>query len=121
MHTYKLDMTRPMFLTRFIDMDRSAESGLEQIIPNQSKLIHAAYTVLMEHNFNKKDVLAVHCDDESVMVKLASKTLAKQVKEMFHKEEVRLGMYYYKVRVKLKDQYVYISIDQDRRLIVDEE
>lgn len=116
MHTYKLDMTRPMFLTCFIDVCGSDEKEIEKVIPSQSKLIHVAYTVLMEHNFSKKDIHSVHCDGESVVVKLASKALASHVKEMCHKEEVRLGMYYYKIRVKAKDRYVYIFADQDRRI-----
>jgi len=106
-----------MFLKRFIaKCNGFSEDNLEKVVSKQSKLIYAAYTVLVEHDFKESDICAVNCDDDSVMIKLASKDLAKQVKERCHREEVRVGVYYYKLKVKVKDQYVYISAIQDRRV-----
>lgn len=103
-------------MKRFLaNCDAFDESDLEEVIPGKSKLIYVAYTVMMEQNLSEDDLLSAHCDGESVVLKLSRKALAKQIKSSYHKNSIRLGAYYYTIKIKVSDQYVFISAEQGAR------
>ena len=102
-------MTRPEFLDKFID--EYTVDGIGKVIPDQSNLIYAIYTVLLESNLSRTDILQVDCDDQSIVVKLSSKDLAKSVKSKFNQETIRFGYDLYKMNVKLDKSYIYVDLE----------
>ena len=117
MNTHKLKMTRPEFLKKFLTESGNSHDitmeDLERVVPGSSKLIYTAYTIIMEQDADSKDIKYVNCDDDSVVIKFASKNIVKDIKESWHKEMIRLGAYFYKIKVKTDGLLVYISISQD--------
>lgn len=118
MNTHKLKMTRPEFLKKFLTNSENSNDitmeDLERVVPGSSKLIYAAYTVIMEQDLEPTDIKYVNCDDESVMIKCASKSIVKSIKATWHKQTIRLGAYFYRIKVKIDGLYLYISISQEQ-------
>lgn len=117
MKSYKLNMTRPEFLKKFLtdsdDISDITMADMERIIPGCSNLIYVCYSCIMECDLDKSDITYVNCDGESVVIRLANKQLVKQVKAACHKERYRLGMNWFTAKVKTDGTYVFISIDPD--------
>lgn len=113
MKEFKLNMTRPEFMKRILTKcDRNhqiTESDFEAMASAGYTPQYCCYTVLMEANLHPDDILQIHDDSETVVVKLTSKQLAKRVKELFHKERLRLGNDVYKIKVKLDGTYIFVS------------
>lgn len=110
MKDHKVHMTRLDFLDKFIE--EYTEAGVSVVIPSQVKLIYTIYSVLLESDLNKSDIKQVSCDDESVVVKLADKTIAKAVRQRYHKEVIRFGDNWYKISIKLDKCYIYVSLEE---------
>jgi hypothetical protein len=70
----------------------------------------------MEADINPDDVKYVNIDDESVVVKLSSKSLAKEVKEKSNKEIIRFGMIFYKIKIKVDGPYIIVTATPDHTL-----
>ena len=107
---YKMNMTRPEFLDLFIDEYNEACIG--KIIPDQSNLIYAMYTVLLESDLMKSNIEQVDYDDNTIVVKMSHKTIAKEVKENYHGETIRFGYDTYNLHVKVDKVYVYVTLDK---------
>lgn len=114
MKEYKLNMTRPEFMRRILTKgDRNheiTEADFEAMASAGYTPQYCCYTVLMGADLHPEDVLQVHDDSESIVVKLADKQLAKQVKEKFNKETIRLGDDVYRVKVKVDKTLVFVSV-----------
>ena len=114
MKDYKLNMTRPEFLKKFLtnsDEHEITEEDLERVVPGYSQLIYACYTRIIESDLDRSSIKYVNCDGESVVLKLGSKSQAKLIKENCHKEIIRLGSIYYKIKVKVDGVHVFVSIE----------
>lgn len=117
MKDYKLNMTRPEFLKKFLtDTDSIKDitlEDLERILPGCANLIYVCYSCIMECDLEKSDITYVNCDGESVVIRLANKQLVKQIKAACHKTRYRLGLNYFIAKIKTDGTYVFVSIDPD--------
>lgn len=114
MKEFKMNMTRPEFLKKFLTKAGNqgiTEDDLSKIVPENSNLVYAMYCVLLESDLERSDITQVHCDGETVVVKLTSKSLAKSVREKWNKEHIRLGIYEYKIKVRVDNCYIFVSMD----------
>lgn len=115
MKPHKLNMTRPEFLLKFLtrseDPSKLTEENMEKVIPGQSRLIYVSYTAIIESNLDRSQIKAVNSDGETIALQLTSKSLAKQVKEECHKEEIRFGVGIYKIKVKVDGVNVFVSAE----------
>lgn len=111
---YKLNMTRPEFLSAFLAVgsdDVYTFEELSRIIPASHDLIYCAYCALIEANIEKSDINYVNADDDnSIVIRLKSKEVAKRIKSTCHKETIRIGEKKYKLIVDLKDSNVFVEI-----------
>lgn len=111
---YKLNMTRPEFLTTFIaDSDNHlySISELREIIPASHDMIYCTYCALIEADIHKSDISYVNADaDNSVVIKLRDKDIARKIKETCHKDTVRIGEKKYKLHVSQKGSHIFIEI-----------
>lgn len=116
MKEYKLNITRPEFLKRFLlgsdDSHDITEEDLEREILRHGKLIYVCYSCIMESDLENTKIKFVSCDDDSCVVQLESKALAKQVKEECNKDIIRIGSTLYKVKVKVEGSYIFVSLDE---------
>lgn len=110
MKDHKVRMTRLDFLDKFID--DYTEAGVSVVVPSQCKLIYSIYSVLLESDLEKKDIKQVSCDNESVVVRLADKSIAKMVRQRYHKEIMRFGDKWYKLHIKLDKAYIYVTLEE---------
>ena len=113
MKEFKLNMTRPEFMKRILNKcDEShvlTESDFEAMASVEYSPQYCCYSVLMEANLHPEDVLQIHDDSETIVVKLSSKQLAKEIKEKFHKETIRIGYHNYRIKVKTEGSYIFVS------------
>ena len=113
-------MTRPEFMNQLLthcdDSYNIQEDDLKSVIGTSGDIQYCAYTVLMEFNLDVKDILYVNEDGESVVVKLPSKSLAKEIKDAWNKELMRIGLMMYRVKVKADGSYVIISVNLDHEI-----
>jgi hypothetical protein len=120
MREYKLNMTRPEFMRRIItqcdDSHYITEDDLRRYLDMSDHLQYCCYSALMEADINPDDVKYVNIDDESVVVKLSSKSLAKEVKEKSNKEIIRFGMIFYKIKIKVDGPYIIVTATPDHTL-----
>lgn len=120
MKEHKLNMTRPEFLKRILtNCDNSHlidEDDLTQLLDRGHALPYCCYTAIMEANIEPEDITYINIDDESVVVKLSSKQLAKRVKETCNKDMVRLGTTFYKIKVKIDGTYIIVTATPDHTL-----
>lgn len=107
---HKVRMTRLDFLDKFIE--DYTEAGVSVVVPSQCKLIYSIYSVLLESDLEKKDIKQVSCDNESVVVRLADKSIAKSVRQRYHKEIMRFGDKWYKLHIKLDKAYIYVTLEE---------
>ena len=112
---YKMNMTRPEFLSTFLldDPDEKVYSfeELSRLIPACLDLIYCTYCALIEANIFQSDIEYVNADDEdTVMIKLHKKELAKKIKDTCHKDKVRIGEKIYKLKVDHKNSTIFVSI-----------
>ena len=107
---HKVRMTRLDFLDKFIE--DYTEAGVSVVVPSQCKLIYSIYSVLLESDLEKKDIKQVSCDNESVVVRLADKSIAKAVRQRYHKEIMRFGDKWYKLHIKLDKAYIYVTLEE---------
>ena len=95
MKKYKMNMTRPEFLMKFLtgadDSHQITEDDLEHIIPGGSRVIYACYSCILESDLDRSQIVYVNFDGKHVMIKLTSKQLAKSVKDACNKDTIRLG------------------------------
>ena len=110
---YKLNMTRPEFLSAFI-MDGSNNvytfEELSRIIPASHDLIYCAYCALIEANIEKSDINYVNADeDDIIVIRLNSKDIAKRIKSSCNKEKVRIGEKEYKLIIDIKGSNVFVE------------
>lgn len=114
MKEYKLNMTRPEFMKHILTKgDRNheiTEADFEAMVSSGYTPQYCCYTVLMESDLRPEDILQVHDDSESIVVKLSTKQQAKMVKEKFHKELIQLGDMVYRVKVKVDKSFVFVSV-----------
>lgn len=108
MKKYKVNLTRPEFMDVFLD--NYTMETMDPIIPDQCNLIYTIYSVLLESNLKRSDIKQVSCDGETVVVKLSSKTMVKDVVSKFHKEIIRFGVKYYKIHMKTDRCYLYVDL-----------
>lgn len=120
MKEFKLNMTRPEFLKRILtncDNDHSInESDLTRLLDKGHPLPYCCYSAIMEANIEPEDITYINIDEESVVVKLSSKSIAKHIKETCNKEMIRLGMVFYKIKVKLDGSYIIVTATPDHTL-----
>lgn len=116
MKKYKMNMTRPEFLMKFLtgadDNHQITVDDLENIIPGGSRVIYACYSCIIESDLDRSQITYVNYDGENVMIKLSSKQLAKDVKELCNKDTIRLGTSMYKIHIKQDGAYLYVSIEE---------
>lgn len=105
-----MKMTRPEFMDRFIE--EYTEESVAKVIPEQSNLIYAIYSVLLESDLDQSDIKQVNCDNETVVVKLSSKELAKSVRNKFHDDTIRFGYITYKLNIKVDKSYLYVDLEE---------
>lgn len=114
MKEHKLNMTRPEFMKRILTKGRRTHEITEEDFETMASVEYApqycCYTALMECNLRPEDILQIHDDSESIVVKLASKQQAKAVKEKFNKEHIQLGDKVYRVKVKVDKAFVFVSV-----------
>jgi len=70
----------------------------------------------MEFNLGRDEILFINKDEESVVVKLPNKSLAKEIKAAWNKELMRIGLMMYRVKVKADGPYVIISVHLDNEI-----
>ena len=120
MKAYKLNMTRPEFMNRLLthcdDSYVITEDDLKNAVGTSGDIQYCAYTVLMEFNLGRDEILFINKDEESVVVKLPSKSLAKEIKAAWNKELMRIGLMMYRVKVKADGPYVIISVHLDNEI-----
>jgi hypothetical protein len=120
MKEFKLNMTRPEFLRRILtncdDRHKIDEEDLNRLLDKGHALPYCCYTAIMEANINPEDITYINIDEESVVVKLINKSVAKKIKEASHKEMIRLGMIFYKIKVKVDGVYVIVTATKDHTL-----
>ena len=120
MKAYKLNMTRPEFMNRLLthcdDSYSITEEDLKNAVGTSGDIQYCAYTVLMEFNLRREEILYVSKDEESVVVKLPSKNMAKKIKAAWNKELMRIGLMMYRVKVKTDGSYVIISVHPDHEI-----
>ena len=119
MKKYKLNLTRPEFMESFLD-DINKES-LDPIIPEQTNLIYTIYSVLLESDLKKSDIKQVSCDGETIVVKLASKSMVNNVVSKFHKELIRFGFDYYHINIKTDKCYLFVDLTKTGSVLDDPE
>ena len=116
MKKYKMNMTRPEFLMKFLtgadDNHQITVDDLENIIPGGSRVIYVCYSCIIESDLDRSQITYVNYDGENVMIKLSSKQLAKDVKELCNKDTIRLGTSMYKIHIKQDGAYLYVSIEE---------
>lgn len=121
MKEYKLNMTRPEFLKKFLtdsdDITSITMDDLERILPGSEKLLYCSYTILRELDLPKHSIQYVNFDGESIALHMESKALAKQIKDEWNEDElVRVGPTYYKINIRVDKAYLIISIIEDHRI-----
>ena len=120
MKEFKLNMTRPEFLRRILtncdDRHKIDEEDLNRLLDKGHALPYCCYTAIMEANINPEDITYINIDEESVVVKPINKSVAKKIKEASHKEMIRLGMIFYKIKVKVDGVYVIVTATKDHTL-----
>lgn len=104
----KLNMTRPEFFDKFIE--KYTEDGISAVVPSQVNLIYAIYSVLLESDLHESDIKQVSCDNETVVVKLADKTMVKEVRQRYNKETIRFGFRWYEIKIKTEKTYLYLTL-----------
>lgn len=113
-------MTRPEFMNRLLthcdDSYSITEEDLKNAVGTSGDIQYCAYTVLMEFNLKREEILYVSKDEESVVVKLPSKNMAKEIKAAWNKELMRIGLMMYRVKVKTDGSYVIISVHPDHEI-----
>ena len=92
------------------------EEDLKNAVGTSGDIQYCAYTVLMEFNLKREEILYVSKDEESVVVKLPSKNMAKEIKAAWNKELMRIGLMMYRVKVKTDGSYVIISVHPDHEI-----
>lgn len=110
---YKLNMTRPEFLSTFLAVGSSNIISFEEmarLIPASHDLIYCAYCALIEANISRSDINYVNADDESIVIRLNSKDTAKSIKSTCNKERIRIGDKKYKLIVDLKGNNIFVEI-----------
>lgn len=107
---HKMNMTRPEFLDLFIDS--YTEESIEKIIPEQSNLIYTMYSVLLESDLVRSNIEQVDYDDETAVVKLSSKAVAKEVRDNFQGETIRFGYETYEIHIKVDKAYLYVTLEK---------
>lgn len=116
MKKYKMNMTRPEFLMKFLtgadDNHQITVDDLENIIPGGSRVIYACYSCIIESDLDRSQITYVNYDGKNVMLKLSSKQLAKDVKDLCNKDTIRLGTSMYKIHIKQDGAYLYVSIEE---------
>ena len=114
MRMHKLDLTRPELLVLIMGKDPSELTmvDMKRVLHDTNALCYAVYTVLMEADIKKKDIIAAYNDSESVALTLKSKSLAKEIKEKCHKEIVRYGSRFYRVYLKTRDQHLIAEVEE---------
>lgn len=117
MKEYKLNITRPEFLKRFLlgsdDDHIITEEDMEREVLRHGKLIYACYSCIMEADLENTQIRFVSCDDDSCVVQMESKSMAKEVKECCNKETLRIGSTYYKLKVKVEGSYIFVSMEEN--------
>lgn len=120
MKEFKLNMTRPEFLRRILsncdDSHMIDEEDLNRLLDKGHTLPYCCYTAIMEANILPEDITYINIDEESVVVKLINKDVAKRIKNAAHKEIIRLGTIYYKIKVKVDGTYVIVTATKDHTL-----
>lgn len=121
MRKHKLNMTRPEFLLKFLTSSEDpldiTMDDMEHVIPKGSKLIYACYNCIIDCNLHKNDITYVNIDDDDTLViKLSSKAIAKQIKENYNKEMIRFGDKMYKLHIKIDGTYLFVSIEVDHEI-----
>lgn len=104
-----MDMSRPEFLDLFIEEYTETEIG--KVIPSQTNLIYTMYTVILESDLARSNIESVSYDEETVVVKFKNKSTAKEVRDKYKKETIRLGYDIYQIDIKVDKAYMYISLN----------
>ena len=109
----KLKITRPDFLLDLMGGDVSVltTGSMKLCMKDTTPLCYCVYTVLMEADIDRSDILHMNNDGESIGIKFHSKGEAKDVKERCGTKPVRYGSTRYNVRIKHRDQYLIFDID----------
>ena len=105
-----MNMTRPEFLDLFIE--EYTEEKIGKIIPEQSNLIYAMYSVLLESDLVRSNIEQVDYDSDTIVVKMNNKNTAKEVKDNYQNETLRFGYDTYKIHIKLDKAYLYVTLEK---------
>lgn len=114
MKEYKLKMTRPEFLSVFINNGREIRSfeDIRKILPDYYDLIYCTYCAILEADIDKSDISYVSIGEENdVVIKLMDKKLPKMIRDCCQRSKVRLGEKIYKLDVRAKDKYLYVTAE----------
>lgn len=117
MKNHKVNLTRPEFMDVFLD--GYTMETMDPVIPDQCNLIYTIYSVLLESDLKRSDIKQVSCDGETVVVKLSSKSMVKEVVSKFHKEIIRFGVKYYKIHIKTDRCYLYVDLAETEAPVYD--
>lgn len=112
MAKYKLDVTRPTFSLRTMDITSIVdlpERSLDDICGNHI-LTYCVYTVLMETNVHNNEMSSVTCDEDSVAIRFIDKDTADKIGRKCNKSKVRFGHKKYRVHVKRRDEYLIFTV-----------
>ena len=114
MKKHKLNITRPDFLLELMggDPDALTTSSMKRCLAKTTPLCYCVYTALMEGDLDLNDVLSMDNDGESIGIKMKSKSLAKDLRDRCREREVRYGSHYYMVKLKVRDQFLFCSLDE---------
>lgn len=111
---YKMNMTRPEFLSKFLPANGDKIMSFEElklVLPELYDLVYCTYTALMEADIMKEDIDYVSADeDNNVVVKLYSKSMAKTIRDLFKREFIHIGEKIYKIGISTKASQVFISV-----------
>lgn len=118
----KASWTRPKYSLGLMgdSYEDLSMGSMRRLFKEANDVCYVAYTVLMDADIQESDVVRVHTDGESVAVTLRSGKLAKRVKELCNKEEVRYGVHFYKARIKVRDKIIIVEVEELESEDVDE-
>lgn len=111
-----LDTSRPEFIKglmggRIDDLDGDVA---RHVLYDTSTISYVVYTVLMEADIKRKDILEMHVDEDSVAITFRKKSIAEDVRDACNKETVIYGDVEYRVRLKVKGNHLIAEVEQTK-------
>ena len=82
------------------------------VLYDTSTVSYVVYTVLMEADINRKDIVDMNVDEDSVAITFRKKSVAETVRSLCNRELVRYGDWCYRVRLKVKGNHLIANVEE---------